>query len=376
MASIRIVHTRSEGTLIEGSCKGDGVWEIVRTHGFRFSRTVGLYIPRSRDNAAKVWRINGAADALRAAGHTVDVDVDNTTPGRAFADAEADRVEWAGERADRYEKRADRLLQQASTRWENAGSDLPPGGEPIKIGHHSEGRHRRAFERAHQQMHRAVEEGKAGTYWAQRAASAGAYETHRKNPAVTLRRIKRLEAARRRLVRYISEGWRFESTPGKPAPEGATLMADYGRGYALWRIEPTQEWHAEKQAGLDALDDELGYWRHIIAEAEAAGVKIWGRDDFTKGDYVIYHGHAVEVIRVNAKTLTIPWAHYWITGSKVVTVDSCKQTSMFAGKLHTDILPYDSVQGRIAAADLAGLDGAQAAEVLAAARRGGSTAER
>ncbi|MGC5412048.1 DUF3560 domain-containing protein, partial [Streptomyces sp. DT225] len=63
MATIKITHNREEGTLLNGSRKGDGVYEIVRTHGFRYSRNVGIYISRSQDREAQHWRINGAAYA-------------------------------------------------------------------------------------------------------------------------------------------------------------------------------------------------------------------------------------------------------------------------------------------------------------------------
>jgi hypothetical protein len=87
--TIRIVHTRAEGTLIEGSVKGDGVWEIVRTW-FRYSGRVGIFILGSRDKAANRWTIDAAAKALRAGGFTVEVDIDDGE-GRSFAEAEAER---------------------------------------------------------------------------------------------------------------------------------------------------------------------------------------------------------------------------------------------------------------------------------------------
>ncbi|MER6979646.1 DUF3560 domain-containing protein, partial [Streptomyces carpinensis] len=87
MAEITITHTRAEGTILTGSSKGDGIFEIVREHGFWFSRSVeGLFIKRSRDKAADTWRINRAAEALRAAGHTVTVEI-NERVRRSFAEA-------------------------------------------------------------------------------------------------------------------------------------------------------------------------------------------------------------------------------------------------------------------------------------------------
>lgn len=54
---ITIRHTRAEGTLIEGSEKGDGVYDIVRHRGFRYFPSIGrIGITGSRDQAAQTWK--------------------------------------------------------------------------------------------------------------------------------------------------------------------------------------------------------------------------------------------------------------------------------------------------------------------------------
>ena len=57
-------------------------------------------IPQSRDQLAKRWQIDQAAKALRAAGHEVTVEIDDTP--RDMAEVKADR-------ADRLDARYDRL---------------------------------------------------------------------------------------------------------------------------------------------------------------------------------------------------------------------------------------------------------------------------
>ncbi|GAA3172055.1 DUF3560 domain-containing protein [Nonomuraea salmonea] len=363
MTTIRIVHTRAEGTLIEGSTKGDGVYQLVRdAAGFRWSRNVGIYLPHSRDRAAKRWEIGKAADALRGAGFTVETDIDDVTAGRRFADAEAERVEAAEARHERFSARASRNAASSDARWQRTRermSHVPPG-QPILAGHHSERGHRRLLAWADRQDGLAVEEGRKAQYWAGRAAAAGAYEQHRTNPGRTLRRLDKLEAERRALLRRIETGFTKETRPGEPGPEGAELVRSYPGGWKVWKVQPPQEWADARQADLDQLDDEIGYWKHVIEQAQENGVKIWSKADFAKGDFVITRGTAVEVTRANAKSVTIPWCHYWVTSGPLVTVEAVMKIvngdgHMSNDRMHTDTLRYDDVQGRISKDEMAEL---------------------
>ncbi|GAA2046462.1 hypothetical protein GCM10009800_37590 [Nocardiopsis rhodophaea] len=106
------------------------------------------------------------------------------------------------------------------------------------------------------------------------------------------------------------------------------------------------------------MRDELAYWREHVARAEASGVKVWRPSDFSKGDYVRVHGHWVPVLRVNKKSLSIPWAHLWITGDPVYTWEDAHANPRGRkanGRLITDTLPYDKVRGRASAEEVAGL---------------------
>ncbi|GAA2657472.1 DUF3560 domain-containing protein [Nonomuraea recticatena] len=366
--AIRIVHTRADGTLLEGSRKGDGVWELVRPW-FRWSRHVGIYIRNSQDKAADNWKINAAAEALRKAGFTVEIDIDDVTLGRSFAEAEAERNERAEGRADRYGERAARNTRAGDARWDAVRermSHVPPG-QPILVGHHSEGRHRRLLDWAHAQEGAAVQEHKKGRYWAGREQAAARYRDHREDVGTTRRRLDKLAAERRRQADVIENGWTKEFYAGEELPEGAELVRSYDDGTRVARVRPTGERLAVRQADLAHLDDEIGYWQDVLAQAAERGVKIWSRDDFDKGDFVIYFETAVEIVRVNARSLTIPWAHLWITRGQVATVAMC--ASRAHGKMSTDTLPYDKVQGKVTAAELEGLNAQQVRDLIAARRR-------
>lgn len=93
-----------------------------------------------------------------------------------------------------------------------------------------------------------------------------------------LHRIDKLEAARRRVARSLSR-----CTPG------SALAADLSRQSA-------------------ELEEQLSHWRCVVAQAEAAGLKIWSAEDFSRGDYVEYRGAWHEVLRVNRRSVTVPRA--------------------------------------------------------------------
>lgn len=366
---LEIIHNRTEGTLLHGSRKGDGVFDIARKHGLRFSRNVdGLYLPRSRDKRADRWTIDRLAEDLQAAGHEVTVTVDDATAGRTFAEAEADRTDRAEERADRFAERADRNTDAGEGRWARTRERMShiPMGQPILVGHHSEKRHRRILNWADTQDRKAVEELKKGKYWAGRAESAERHQQHREDPGTTRRRIDKLEADRRRITAVL-DGWTKTVQPGGDVPEGAKLVRTYDDGHADYRVWPTGEYKASREADVAQLDDEIAYWKAVLEKAAERGVKLWSKADFEKGDFVIIHGTAVEVMRVNAKSVTIPWAHYWITRGPVATVAQCGQINQ-GGKLHTDTVPYDKVQGRMSAAEALaeGLTVGQAKELIGA----------
>lgn len=186
MGIITITHTRADGTLLKGSCEGDGVDDIAGPFGFRPFPSLGcLGVPCSRDRAVQRWRIDGVRTALEAAGWTVVVEIDE-------------------------------------------GDKAAAAAEP------------------------------------------------RTDPLMALRRIGKLEADRRRVERS-----RARCIPG----------SDFAQ-------ELTQQ--------IGELDEQLAHWRAVVARAQEEGFRVWSRDDFRRGDFVQYRGTWFEVLRVNARSLTIP----------------------------------------------------------------------
>ncbi|RPF30256.1 DUF3560 domain-containing protein [Streptomyces sp. TLI_185] len=334
-ADIVIRHTHEDGTTVEGSSRGDGVWDALRPLGWTYRRTPGIFIRGSRYKGADRWKINRAADAVRALGLSCAVVIEETM---SFAEREAARVEAAEERAERFADRSGRAAaasQSARDASDRIG-DRFWMGQPILVGHHSEGRARRDQERMHNAMRKSIAEGERSGYWASRAAAANAYECYRKNPGRTLRRIEKLEAERRGVLRE-RDG-----------------VDDKGRTVDVWRRKPSEERHQELTRRLAEYDEELTYWAETIKEAERRGFKVWGRADFIKGDFVRWRGSWYEVTRVNAKTATVPHIHAAFDGGAVGAVGGCRVVTRAATaetrhKGSTYTLPYNEVSGRMSA---------------------------
>jgi hypothetical protein len=329
MANITITHTRADGTLLEGSAKGDGVYDILRGLGgnwryFPSLRRIG--IGQSRDRAAKTWVINGAAEALRNAGHEVTVTIDDSE-ARSFAEAEQERYERAERRADYHEEHAGKAAAASDAAWqaEHGILDMIPMGQPILVGHHSERRHRRDLDRAESLRRRGMAESERSEYHADRAEAAEQYQARRENIPTTLRRIAGLEAEERSWQRAL-----------KGEPDSRTLRNRETDAYM-----PAHGRYRERvETELAAIREQLDYWRGIVA---ASGVKVWGPSDFTKGDFVQLRYGFYEVLRVNAKSLTIPAL---ISDGPVVTKANSRMS-------WTDTMPYDKVTGRKSAEEMA-----------------------
>lgn len=316
-------HTRAGGTLAEGTARGDGSAEILKGRRFRWSRNLGCwYLPQSRDRAADHFTLNTVAEALREAGHAVHVTVREDV-ARSFGEAEAEREERAADRAERFSDRADRAAGASTAAFAEArriGSAIP-FGQPVLVGHHSEKRHRAALDRIDSNMRKGFDEGNRAEHWAGRAEAAAHYEQHRKDPARTLRRLKQLEATLRGLEKLLAGESAFGTDWDITKPEN---VAELTRRHT-------------ETAG------EITHWREVIAKAEADGVKLWSRADFTKGDYARSRGRWYEVLRVNRASVTVP-------GGPDIQPVIDRNTRAYSWD---DRIPYDAVTGRMSAEDMA-----------------------
>lgn len=301
--SLIISHTHAEGTLIGGTHRGDGSAEVLKAvinpytgrGAWRWSRNLGSwYLPRSRYSRANMAVVAATKKALEAAGFVVAVEVDDTY--RSAAQVQADAVVRQEERVAALDAKADRQVAAASAAWETeqrAVDALPPGGEPIKIGHHSERRHRKAIERAHAAMRKAIDATDAAKTACARADAAARTTAYRYSAAVVRRRIQRLEAELRRFERARDGYTRtvYVDTRGVKHVETFEAATGTQRDRLLTEIA--------------RLEDQIGYWKVELAKAANAGAQLWDAATVAAGDEIRYWGGWGTVVKVNAQSVRL-----------------------------------------------------------------------
>jgi hypothetical protein len=292
---IEICHSAAEGTLVHGTARGDGTNTILKAAGFRWFRTLGVWgIAGSLDRQPNRHKIEHAAAQLRAAGHDVSIDIDDTH--RPAAEAEADRAERQEQRVEALTAKADRKAGTAEAAWDaeqRAVQALPPGGEPIHVGHHSERRHRKAIERAHDATRKAIAATDDANQASARAQAAAGTTAHRYNPVTVKNRVEKLEAEQRGDQRRL-DGYRrvvARTDTHEYVDEFKAAGGDY-REQIIARMA---------QRG-----DEIAYWNGIYAELQASGAaSSHSSDTISKGDFVQKRGVWYRVERVNTKSVSV-----------------------------------------------------------------------
>lgn len=147
-------------------------------------------------------------------------------------------------RKDRLEARADRLSAQANSAFKRA--DLSeaatgiPFGQPILVGHHSEGRHRAVLKRADAAMRKGIELSKAAKEAAGRAAGVGSGGISSDDPdavvklAAELLRLEGLQAKRK----AINAAIRKHAKAGVDAQVVALRELGHGESFARQLLVP------------------------------------------------------------------------------------------------------------------------------------------
>ncbi|WP_078113966.1 DUF3560 domain-containing protein [Gordonia sp. IITR100] len=319
MTEITITHTAADGTLADGMVRGDGTYELLKANGFRWFRSLGLMgIQSSRDRQPNEYKITRAARALEEAGHTVTVEIDRTH--RDPAQVEADRAARQADRVAALENKAARRAADADAAWtaeQRATAALPPGGEPVKVGHHSEGRHRRAIDRAHNALSKAVAADRDANHAANRAESAARTTELRYSPVTVANRIDKFEAEQRADQRALDGHTRTLFTDGRGVKHTEKTTAATGE-YRERLIDRMAE-----------RADQITYWQGIRDKQIADGTAgDYSPDTITAGDLVNIRFHGwTPVLRTNTKTVSV------------------ETPAPFGGRMIRHTVPYPELRG-------------------------------
>jgi protein-L-isoaspartate O-methyltransferase len=146
-----------------------------------------------------------------------------------------DRAEGRAERFEEYsERRADDA--EAARNAVASISDQIPLGQPVLVGHHSERRARKDAQRIENAMRKAVDMWETSQYWTRRAAGAVRAAKYKERADVRYRRIKGLEADKRKQEKAVSEAQMFLKMWGKE-----NLTVDQAAKIAGYNHIPYQE---------------------------------------------------------------------------------------------------------------------------------------
>ena len=142
-----------------------------------------------------------------------------------IGDEDTTLVERAEAKAERLENLSERRTQDADRAQKavHAIADGIPFGQPILVGHHSERHARKDAEKIENGMRKAVECWKAAQYWQDRAKGAIRLAKYKERPDVRARRIKGLEADKRKEERSQGDAEKFLKAYEDPQARTAKL---------------------------------------------------------------------------------------------------------------------------------------------------------
>lgn len=226
------------------------------------------YVPKTRGTIQDYGRVESLAKALRDKGLRVALNYEKPDEQTA-EERDAQRGAKLERVAEKRQAQAAKAAAESDASYKAAkaaGDRLPYGGEPVKVGHHSERRHRRDIDRAQRAASKHVEkfaEAKAASSTAARASARADYHG-------TLPDLYR---------RYRRAVLNLEQANRPSMGEGPNVRRQ-----------------------REELGEDIAYLRKQI---EQKGGKILGPEDFYVGQVFPFMEGMVTVKRVNKKTLTL-----------------------------------------------------------------------
>lgn len=221
-----------------------------------------------------------------------------------IGDEDTSLVDRAEDRAERFEDYSEKRLGDAQRARDavSAIADNIPLGQPILVGHHSERHARKDAERIQNSMRKAVKMWETSQYWEQRAAGALRHAKYKELSAVRARRIKGLEADKRRLIADYTPRDKFVimqsrwNARGEDAPKVPHVFCGQARGGHWVAVEDLEKIKARSVRWLNHIENRLTYERAMLAEAGGLADE---RFNIELGGKVLVRGEWVVVLKIN-----------------------------------------------------------------------------
>lgn len=206
------------------------------------------------------------------------------TPGRAdllvelcgeIGDEDKTVAERAEERAERFEGYQGKRIADAerARAGVSAISDNIPLGQPILVGHHSERRARKDAERIENGMRRAVQMWDTAEYWQSRAAGAVRNAQYKERPDVRHRRIKTIEADKRKQERALKESQTYLKMWSNPELDKAKALAIANFDHVSFRLNAEDTFHTSIWSALESSKIDEARARELAVKAHTAIIK-------------------------------------------------------------------------------------------------------
>jgi uncharacterized protein (UPF0335 family) len=286
---ITISHDHADGTVLIGSRKGDGVYDIARRHGFRHSRQAGIYLPGSRDRDPRRHIIEACAESLRGNGFEVNVLIDDTW--RPAAVREAAREQRADERFERLDGAATAAASRRDS-YQAAGDRVFAGigGEPMKPDHYNYRRDLATREKGWASLERASDAGKQAVQLSRRAEAVRDHAAAKEDPRAIMRRVERLETEKRGVERELADAVKVGSA---------------------------QSYLDRCRRNIDRLAEDIAHQKSkLAAHADSGEFIAWSPDNLVAGDRVKVRFHGwFPVKRVNRRSVSLD-SHAYPTNAK------------------------------------------------------------
>jgi len=180
------------------------VYDRVKAAGFSWA-------PKQDQFIASMWTPARADLCIELAGEVGDDD-----------SSLIDRAEDRADRFDDYREKRTNEAERAAAQARRVADGIPLG-QPILVGHHSERHARKDAERIQNGMRKAVQAFDTADYWKRRAVAAIQHAKYKERPDVRARRIKTIEADKRKKERTRADSVDFLSQWNHVGSEPMTM---------------------------------------------------------------------------------------------------------------------------------------------------------